>query len=771
MGGRDEKMKFLWVIGRTILLLLVSASIGVFILTKVYYSGSLVNQTMHPDDVKVLSVALIVLPFLLYALYFYEKKHSKKYDLLAVKKFYFFELFLCTSIALAVSYASWMFKKNMSASIIIYSMCLIFIVLLPLLKKRKNIVHISEEESKFLSDEMIREAKAKILEINHQYDTKTGSVYFQTKYSNKRSFLKNSHWRGAYSDIKAEFDFEISRPLSSMSHREREACRILKLADIAGLNHPRSQNLHAPLVWANGKGIIGKSHWILNKLKHVPKSIIPESNNLVESVTGAIEWFMKNIVSFQNFDSAVSGLLESVDALSIELPDHPAVLEMKRRLDGGNAWLGSDRFNDTGFRQKQPAQGGIFLGKMPDRTECWFTGQGAIMTIAPPGSGKTQTHIIPNLLKWKGSAVVLDVKGELWDKTAGYRAKHVGKVYRFAPLDPDHSHCFNPLALVRNDPDYLWGDAKFLASMIAISNNPKDAFWESKARELITSAIAVECMMNDSEDRDMATVVGYCYGRNWAELIARLEHSSVNAMKNAATSLLKSTHDKNQATLGSIQMQAQSYMSAWEGARVERATKTSHWHPNDLRDGNITIYIGLKAGEIDTYAGLLRIFIAQHIRTLIQELPNEDSSDILFMLDEFPRLKFMSEIEEALEIGRQYKIKLFLAVQSTGQVKQHYKNAEGLIGACAIRAFMNPSSQDGTAEKITKELGYTESIVDGARKNIAETTDLTGAEYANDVIILTSGTKPIRAKKSFAYQDEELSNRMDVEPPNIGGND
>jgi len=514
--------------------------------------------------------------------------------------------------------------------------------------------------------------------------------------------------------------------------------------------------------WEGNRTVDTYGGWNLYRTDHGGSS-----TRLADSITGVVEWFIKNVAWHHNFDSAVAGLLQQFEKMSKESPSHPAIKEIKSRLEGGNSWLLSGQFNGSSFASSQPKHGGIFLGNMPDGNECWFTGQGAIMTIAPPGSGKTQTHIIPNLLNWRGSAVVLDVKGELWDKTAGYRAKHVGKVYRFAPLDPDNSHCFNPLTLVRSNTDYLWGDAKFLASMIAISSNPKDAFWESKARELITSAIAVECQKNKLDERDMAIVVGYCYGRNWAELLARLEQSSVNAMKNAYSSLLKSTHDKNQTTLGSIQMQAQSYMSAWEGARVERATKTSDWHPSDLRDGNITIYIGLKGGEIDTYAGLLRIFIAQHLRTLIQELPDESLPDILFMLDEFPRLKYMPEIEEALEIGRQFKIKLFLAVQSIGQVKQHYKNAEGLIGACAIRAYMNPSSHDGTAEKISKELGFIESIVDGTRKQIAEPTDLAGVEYANNVIVLASGSKPIKANKSFAYQDQELQIRMDMPPPEI----
>ena len=33
----------------------------------------------------------------------------------------------------------------------------------------------------------------------------------------------------------------------------------------------------------------------------------------------------------------------------------------------------------------------------------------SIVTIAPPGSGKTQCNVFPNLLTWNGPAVVLDI--------------------------------------------------------------------------------------------------------------------------------------------------------------------------------------------------------------------------------------------------------------------------------------------------------------------------------------------------------------------------
>ncbi len=763
-------MGFWWIIGRAVLVSIVTMIWMTLFLGVLDFTE---KETLpKSDDIIAFILVGIGLYIMGLSLFTFEKAYATKYEFVDAKPFFKLEIFLIllTGIALSILINQAVnghinIDQSNRPTLLLFSIG--FMVLILTLKKRKPVIHLSEDEKRVLFEEKVKKLNLKIAEINHRYDTKTGSIHFQTEYKNKRLFLKNSSWRGVDIKINASLKFELSKPISSMSSKEREPCRILELLEADGLNRWTSDNLRAPMVWANGKATIGKYEaWRLEKVETGPNSTPFNSTPLVSSITEAIEWFMKNIARYPNFDSAVAKVLDVVNERFEAEPNNPINLEIKRRIEGGNAWLDTDGFDGSTFVSNQPDQGGIFLGNMPDGQECWFTGQGAIMTIAPPGSGKTQTHIIPNLLKWKGSAVVLDVKGELWDKTAGYRAKHVGKVYRFAPLDPDHSHHFNPLLLVRNDEDYLWEDAKFLADLIVVKGESKDPFWENKARELITAAIAVECIDLEPEKRDMSKVVSYCYGVDWNGLKNTMVDAPIKAMQNAVTSLIN-IEVGSIKTFEGIRQQAQSYLSIWEGAKVERSMKESDWHPNDLREGNITLYIALKAGEIATYGSLLRVFIAQHLRTLIQDLPSEDSPDILFMLDEFPRVKYMSELEEALEIGRQYKIKLFLAVQSIGQVQQHYKNADGLIGSCAIRAFMNPSNQDKTAIKISDELGFIENIVDGTRRKIAEPTDLSGPEYANNVIVLTSGSKPIKAIKSFAYQDAHLSERMDIPPPQI----
>jgi type IV secretion system protein VirD4 len=332
-------------------------------------------------------------------------------------------------------------------------------------------------------------------------------------------------------------------------------------------------------------------------------------------------------------------------------------------------------------------------------------------------------------------------------------------VYKFSPLDPATSHGFNPLTEVRADPDYLWEDARFLADMMIIPSRAKDPFWETRARDVLTAAIARVCLEEDVAKRSMGDVLNILHGVGWDKFVtyleARVDFASMTRAGHSLAQMEPKTRD-------GVLQSALSSMSAWDGERIARATRKSDWSPLDLRSGkNPTIYICLKPNEVDSYISLLRVFIAQHIRSLTSTpVPAHGVHPILFMLDELPRLRHMPPVEEALEIGRQYGIKLWLFAQSLGQLKTAYPNAEGMIGGCAIRMFMNPSLHDETAQKVSDDIGLRNSIIDGTRVKIVEPNVLAGPDYKDLVIVMAANARAARLRKYFAYEDEALMARM-----------
>jgi type IV secretion system protein VirD4 len=133
----------------------------------------------------------------------------------------------------------------------------------------------------------------------------------------------------------------------------------------------------------------------------------------------------------------------------------------------------------------------------------------------------------------------------------------------------------------------------------------------------------------------------------------------------------------------------------------------------------------------------------------------------LFLLDEMPQLKRMPPIEQALVVGAGYGVKLWMFIQDIGQLKKEYPNAEGMMGNCAVRVFMNPALTDGTAQKLSDDIGFRESILDGTRVKIVEPNVLAGPEFKDKVIVWATGmSRPARLQKNFAYLDQALTARM-----------
>src|SRR4030095_15613146 len=82
---------------------------------------------------------------------------------------------------------------------------------------------------------------------------------------------------------------------------------------------------------------------------------------------------------------------------------------------------------------------------------------GNMMVVAPPRSGKSRLAI-SQLLTWPHSVVVVDIKGELYQNTAGYRSS-LGPVY---VIDPEGvGNQYDPLLGLSNE-DELYEAAKNL---------------------------------------------------------------------------------------------------------------------------------------------------------------------------------------------------------------------------------------------------------------------------------------------------------------------
>ena len=123
-----------------------------------------------------------------------------------------------------------------------------------------------------------------------------------------------------------------------------------------------------------------------------------------------------------------------------------------------------------------------------------------------PARGKGVGLVVPTLLTWPGSAIVHDIKGENWQLTAGFRARH-GRVLLFDPTNPNSS-AYNPLLEVRRG-EWEVRDVQNIADILVDPEGSleKRNHWEKTSHALLVGAILH--VLYAEEDKTLAGVAAF----------------------------------------------------------------------------------------------------------------------------------------------------------------------------------------------------------------------------------------------------------------------
>lgn len=158
------------------------------------------------------------------------------------------------------------------------------------------------------------------------------------------------------------------------------------------------------------------------------------------------------------------------------------------------------------------ADTGTVLGKFGRDILC-FAGAEHQLLIGASRSGKGRGHVVPTLLAWPHSALVLDVKGELADGdpghgfpgTSGFRAT-LGPVLRFAPTRMD-SAAFNPLFEVRKGANEIRDVQNIVEILVDPHGDGRNQdFWDRSAKGVLVGLI-LHVLYAEPEARKTLAVV------------------------------------------------------------------------------------------------------------------------------------------------------------------------------------------------------------------------------------------------------------------------
>ncbi|MDF1848278.1 MAG: type IV secretory system conjugative DNA transfer family protein [Parvibaculaceae bacterium] len=443
----------------------------------------------------------------------------------------------------------------------------------------------------------------------------------------------------------------------------------------------------------------------------------------------------------------IAGLLDEVEQSNL---DKIVIGKIRNAAGGGATWFTSGDI-DNSIYELGPSNG-LFLGLMDDGTPLHYDGEGSLFTIAGPGSGKTQSQMMTNLIMYKGPSVVLDPKGECYDSTAGYRSQQIGPVVRFDPQDWEGSAHYNPLDFVRDNPRYMGSDARKLADMLIVSTESGEgSYWEGRGRDILAALIGHIATTYPADERNMKSVMELMSltSAGTDALIERLQNSEFDFLRKSGNQM-ESMEEKQ---FSGIIDSARKHLSVWDLGGLDPVTDRSDWHPKDFKTSEhpLTLYICVSPNDIKEYASILRVMIGQHLNYFMEVLPDNKDQPIVFFLDEMPFLGHFEPLPKASSLGRQYGIRLWMFAQNRSQIEESYDSVDTLLGNSVVQCWMDPD--DKIAADLERNLGTTRGLFDGEEKPLAKAHELRGPEYKNNIIAIGRGEKPIRLNKLIAAKD------------------
>ena len=413
-----------------------------------------------------------------------------------------------------------------------------------------------------------------------------------------------------------------------------------------------------------------------------------------------------------------------------------------------------------------------------------------VLCFAPTRSGKGVGLVIPSLLTWPGSAIVHDIKGENWQLTAGFRARH-GRMLLFDPTNAKSS-AYNPLLEVRRG-EWEVRDVQNIADILVDPEGSleKRSHWEKTSHALLVGAILH--VLYAEQDKTLAGVAAFLSDPKRpieSTLAAMMKTAHLGeagphpVIASAARELLNKSENERSGVLST----AMSFLGLYRDPVVAEVTRRCDWRITDIVEGKqpTTLYLVVPPSDINRTKPLIRLILNQVGRRLTEDLQAKSGRHrLLLMLDEFPALGRLDFFESALAFMAGYGLKSFLIAQSLNQIEKAYGANNSILDNCHVRVSF-ATNDERTAKRVSDALGTATEMK--AMKNYAgsrlspwlghlmvsrsETARplLTPGEVmqlpATDEIVMIAGTPPIRAKKARYFEDRRLQERI-LPPPNL----
>ena len=432
----------------------------------------------------------------------------------------------------------------------------------------------------------------------------------------------------------------------------------------------------------------------------------------------------------------------------------------------------------------------ILVGKKNGRY-LTYGGYQFVILAAPTRSGKGVGIVVPNCLNYSDSLVVLDIKGENFDITSGFRAKHGQKVYLFAPFDEAGvTHRYNPLEYISDDPAQRLGDIDAIGTALYSGGNQNDKFWSENAKDLFRGL----CLFV-LERKDLPKTFGEILrqasgkGKPLKEYIfeeLKKAQDTGHPFSNACIDCLNRVLSNSENTLAGIVATFGTPLLIFQNPRVDLATSANDFDLREVRRERTSIYFKMPPNKLKAGSVLVNLFFDQLLNLNTRVLPSQDKTlkqQCLVLLDEMTSIGKVAMIAQAVSYMAGYNMRLLTIIQNKSQLEDVYGKAGALtlLSNHALMVMYAPSpTVQSDAQEYSEMLGY-ETVKSRSRTSSMQSSSTSTSDQRRALmlpqeirelgqtreIVSLENCKPILCDKIRYYEDPDFTCRAHLPPPSI----
>jgi len=508
----------------------------------------------------------------------------------------------------------------------------------------------------------------------------------------------------------------------------------------------------------------------------------------------------------------------------------PAIIYLfSNKMKGHNNLYGDAKFankkelkNDMNLYQKK----GIIIGM--DKTGELLKNDPSkfIALSAPTGTNKSVSFVIPNLLEWEESIVVLDIKKENFNITSKYR-KFILKqeVYIFDPFN-DKTHRYNPLGYVDME-DSKERDielAKIAATLYPTEGNGDKDIWPLAARSLflgyvylchdLLTNLKAKPILNLIEFKPEFTLAGILdLATNFRiqinsgeeqplvltetqEIIDFLfiENMISVETKNRFNDYFKISSGAEATSTGIWFAFTTPLKFFLETDVIRNATSTNDFNLRELRKKKMTIYLVVSPDNLILVSLLFKLFWTQLFGLNTREEPKTNKElkyHCLTLMDEFTSPGYIETYLKSVAYMRSFGLASAIIYQNNAQIEAPIaQGGYGTHGSKALLAnhgcklyFATENKEE--AEALSKMLGY-QTAKDKSRSTSSDKYSLTKGSKSSSLnqrqralmlpqeimtmkedeqIIRIINQKPIFCKKAIYFKSKYFVDKLKMVSP------